>query len=84
MKLFLKYVTQRETLARSLRVASVVGSILGVINHYDMFASGNFQTRRLIQFFGTFLVPFCVSTYSSAMQGRANELRQRARGLELG
>jgi hypothetical protein len=80
MKLFLKYAGRRETLARSIRVAGVVGTILGTINHYDMFVTGNFQTRRILQVLGTFLVPFCVSTYSSAMQGRATELRQRARG----
>ena len=79
MRLFWKFALRREILARSLRVASVVGTILGAINHYDMFLSGVFPLRRVLQFLGTYLVPFCVSTFSAAMQARAEALRQAAR-----
>jgi len=65
---------QRTTMKRSLKVAAVVGTVLAVINHYDMFLSGAFTTRRCVQIVVTYLVPFCVSTVSSALHGRAMEL----------
>jgi hypothetical protein len=77
MRLFLKYATQRATLRRSAKVAALVGTILAAINHYDMFLSGTFTTRRWIQIIVTYFVPFSVSTLSSALQGRAMELAVR-------
>ena len=74
MRLFLKYATTRATLRRSVKVAALVGTILAIINHYDMLLSGNFTTRRCIQIIVTYFVPFSVSTASSALQGRAMEL----------
>ncbi len=76
MKMFLKYATQPATLKRSAKVASVVGTALAAINHYDMFLSGVYSTRRCIQILVTYLVPFSVSTVSAALQGRAMELRR--------
>jgi hypothetical protein len=74
MRLFFKYATQPATLRRAAKVAALVGTILAAINHYDMFLSGTFTTRRWIQIIVTYCVPFSVSTLSSALQGRAMEL----------
>ena len=82
MRLFLKYALQKATLLRGVKVASVVGTILGAINHYDMFLSGAYSSRRLIQIVVTYCVPFSVSTFSSAMQGRAMELYLRVHASE--
>lgn len=54
-------------------MALVIGTVLGVINHYDMFVTGDFMPRRIIQFLITYFVPFSVSLYSSAMTGRYHE-----------
>ncbi len=76
MKMFLKYATRPATLRRSATVASVVGTVLAVINPSDMFLSGVSSTRRCIQILVTYQVPVSVSTVSSALQGRAMELRR--------
>ena len=76
MKVFVKYAFQKATLKRSVKVASVVGTALAAINHYDMFLSGVYSTRRCIQIMATYVVPFSVSTVSAALQGREMELRR--------
>ena len=47
-------------------MALVVGPILGLINHFDLVAGGGLTGTRLFKICLTFLVPFCVSGYSSA------------------
>ncbi len=76
MEMFLKYATRPATLKRAAKVASVVGTVLAAINHYDMLLSGVYSTRRCIQILVTYMVPFSVSTVSSALQGREMELRR--------
>ncbi|HSH37370.1 MAG TPA: nitrate/nitrite transporter NrtS [Chthoniobacterales bacterium] len=63
---------------RSIKVAIVVGTILAVVNHYDAILSGTFSTRTVVQIAVTYLVPFCVSTFASALQARHIELNSRA------
>lgn len=60
---------------RALKVALLVGCILAVINYGDRLISGTFEFRDLIKIAMTFLVPYCVSTYSavSAMQEAARK-----------
>ena len=50
----------------AMRISLVVGTILGIINHYDMFISENYETSRIIKILVTYLVPFSVSLYSTA------------------
>lgn len=78
MRLFIKYATQWNTVARSLKLAGIVGTLLAAINHYDMLLSGVFSTRRGIQIIVTYLVPFSVSTISAGLQGREMEMRRTA------
>jgi hypothetical protein len=59
---------RRHTIFRSLKVAAVIGTVLGAINHYDMFLSGQFESRRVAQLFITYIVPYCVATYGAAME----------------
>jgi hypothetical protein len=49
----------------AMRISLVVGTILGIINHYDMFISENYETSRIIKILVTYLVPFSVSLYST-------------------
>ncbi len=60
-------------------MAFIVGTILGGINHFDMFLSGKFETRRMMQIIVTYFVPFIVSLYSSAMYGRYTEIKEQKR-----
>jgi len=73
MKLFIKHCLSRKNLRRAVMMSLFVGTILGAINHYDMFLSGNYVPRRIYQLLITYLVPFVVSLYSSAMTGRHHE-----------
>jgi hypothetical protein len=74
MRLFIKHALDRVCVLRSLKVSLVVGTILGVINHIDAIVHGPFTRTNLLQILLTYLVPFCVSTYGSAMQARHMEL----------
>jgi hypothetical protein len=49
----------------ALKVASVVGTILCLINHAPAMVSQQFSGGNLLQMMLTYLVPYCVSTYSS-------------------
>jgi hypothetical protein len=48
-----------------LVVAAVVGTILITINHADALLQGEVSVKRIWQMGLTYLVPYCVSTYSS-------------------
>lgn len=50
---------------RALIVAVVVGTLLNVINSYDVFLAGNFTFRNVLRITLTYITPFCVSLYSS-------------------
>ncbi len=75
MKLFLKHATEKVIVYRSMKVALVVGSVLALINHYDRLTSGVLTTKTILQIGLTYLVPYAVSTYGSAMQARHLELK---------
>jgi hypothetical protein len=49
----------------ALKVAAVVGTILCLINHAPAMVSQQFSGGNLLQMMLTYLVPYCVSTYSS-------------------
>lgn len=61
---FIAYALERSTLWLALKVALVVGTILGIINHGQAILTGHFTTDRLISLLLTYLVPFSVSMYS--------------------
>lgn len=50
---------------RSLKVASIVGTVLMVINHGDAIVAGTLNTERVIKIVMTYCVPYLVSTYSA-------------------
>jgi len=63
---FLHHWFRRETVARALKVAGVVGPILTVINQYDVLLRLDFSPRLFAKILLTFLVPYSVSSFSSA------------------
>jgi short subunit fatty acids transporter len=58
---------------RAVKVALLVGSIIAIINYGDKVFSGALMLRDVAKILMTFLVPYCVSTYSavSAIQEAA-------------
>jgi len=74
MKLFIKHAVMRHNLFRAIKVGLVVGTILGIINHYDIFITGNIESVVIIQIILTYFVPFSVSLHGGAMYGRHIEI----------
>ena len=63
-KSFLAYAFQRQLVLRSAKIALVVGTVLTLINQYDALLVGRVDVFKLAL---TYLVPYCVSTYSAVM-----------------
>lgn len=68
VRTFLKYAFTRTCVIRSAKVALVVGTLLGIINHFDGLIAWRFTGTDIFQILLTYLVPYAVSTYGSAMQ----------------
>jgi hypothetical protein len=61
----------RGTVLRAVKVACIVTPVLTVLNHAPEITAGQFSAGFWLQAGLTFLVPYCVSTYSSAMSAIA-------------
>ena len=62
----------RKNISVALMVALLVGSLLNLINSYDVFTEGNFSNKNMLKIMLTYITPFCVSLYSSIKAGKAN------------
>jgi thiamine transporter ThiT len=65
--------TQKKTVMRSLKVATLVGTLLMIINHGDIIVTGNITLTHLLKILLTYVVPFLVSTYSSVESQRTTK-----------
>lgn len=74
---FIHHWFRRETVRRALTVAGIVGPILTVINQYDVLWRLEFSPRFWMKVLLTFLVPYCVSSFSSARAYMEQEARER-------
>lgn len=55
----------KKNIQRAIIVAIVIGSMLNLINSYDVFLHQTFTSKNIIRILLTYLTPFCVSLYSS-------------------
>ena len=53
-----------------------MGTILAIINHYDSLFSRSLTSTNFFQISLTYLVPYSVATFGTAMQGRHLELKR--------
>jgi len=60
----------RKNISTALMVALVIGTVLNLINSYDVFIEGQFTNRNTIRIILTYITPFCVSLYSSGKAAR--------------
>jgi hypothetical protein len=60
-------VKRADVLLRALKMASIVGIVLAIINHGDHILLGTMTVTNWIKILITFCVPFCVSTISSVL-----------------
>ena len=79
MRLFIKHACDPVCIKRSIKVALVVGTILFVINHFDEIVNGTLNATNIFQIGLTYLVPYFVSTFGSAMQARHIEMNGSSR-----
>lgn len=68
---FLALAFSAQVVGPAVRIAIVVGTILVLINHGDAVFQMTLTANQLLKILLTYLVPYCVSTYSSvkAIQG---------------
>ncbi|HLP35804.1 nitrate/nitrite transporter NrtS [Lacibacter sp.] len=55
----------KKNITTALLVAVIVGTVLNIINSYDVIVDGTFTGKNLIRIMLTYITPFCVSLYSS-------------------
>jgi hypothetical protein len=70
------YCFERSTLWFSIKMALVVGTILGIINHGQAIVTGHFTSDRLLPLLLTYCVPFSVSLFSQIQGKRQRDLLQ--------
>lgn len=64
-KTFLSLAFSSHVFVPALKVALVVGTVLAFINHSEAIFMMQIDSERLAKIVFTFIVPYCVSTYSS-------------------
>lgn len=74
---YLAYIVERDTLKRSIKTALVVGTILGLINHYPAILAWSLTPQQVFQIVLTYFVPFSVATYGQVM-GKIQRDEQRS------
>jgi hypothetical protein len=62
---FILIALSREVVITSLKVSLVVGTLLALINHSTAIFHLSLTIGKIYQIALTYLVPYCVSTYSS-------------------
>lgn len=60
----------RINISTALIVALVIGTVLNLINSYNVFMEGQFTNRNIMRIILTYITPFCVSLYSSVKATR--------------
>jgi hypothetical protein len=65
MNRWIEIACRREVVHRSLKVASIVGTILVLINYWDRLLPYSLDSVAYIKIAMTYCVPYCVSTYAS-------------------
>ena len=72
----LQHALSAPVASRAARVAVIVGTGLIAINHGDTILAGTMTTAQWIKCMATYLVPYLVSTYSSAMALRDRDIEK--------
>jgi hypothetical protein len=55
---------KRKQLKGSLKIALVVGTILSIVNQYEVIIYGELGLKEVIKIIMNFIVPFSVASYS--------------------
>lgn len=55
----------KKNIATALLLALIIGTVLNIINSYDVFMEGKLTSRYIMKIMLTYITPFCASLYSS-------------------
>ena len=55
----------KKNISRALLTALLIGTMLNIINSYDVFMEGKLTSRDIMKIMLTYVTPFCASLYSS-------------------
>ncbi len=64
----------KKNISTALVVALIIGSLLNLINSYNIFIEGKFTNENVIKIALTYITPFCVSLYSSIKATKQKKL----------
>ena len=64
---YFRLAVDRDNITRAIKVSAVVGIILNLINNPELFNTFSIQHLHTGRVLLTFLVPFCVSLYSTVL-----------------
>lgn len=72
---FMRLALSGEVVKSAIKVALIVGTLLALINHGDSLLQMSLNAENIVQILLTYLVPYCVATYSSvkAIQAYINQ-----------
>ena len=68
---------RKDVFLRAFKMALIVGIILAIINHGDHIFLGTMTVTNWAKILITFCVPFCVSTVSSVLAIKKEQLTVR-------
>ena len=68
-----KLVFRGTVVRRAVVIALIVGTVLAIINHGDFMLEGTLGEGSIKKILLTYLVPYCISTYSSASAIRTQQ-----------
>ena len=74
---YLSIAMSREVLVRALKVALFVGTILAFINHGEKILTLSLTGQDWFKVILTYLVPYCVSTWSAVAVIKANAVTEQ-------
>lgn len=72
---FLALAFEPGIVRRAIKVALIVGTIIGAINYGDKLLAGSITARDMVKIVLTYLVPYCVSTWSAVQALRAAQIK---------
>lgn len=67
----IRWCFERATVGLALKVALVIGTLLNLINHFDVLAGAPITRVVATQIMLTYIVPYCVSTHGQVWGRRA-------------
>lgn len=63
----------RKVVLSAVKMSLLVGTLLAFINHSEAFMTLNLSMDKVLKVLLTYLVPYCVSTYSAVKAIQDNE-----------